>query len=89
MARSLEPATLRARLHVYQRRKLNARACFPDDTSAAFDLELRPVLQLFRQLQDVPRYAAVLAELLARHPELRQYPLAGERTGVKAAPRRH
>jgi DNA-binding transcriptional regulator YiaG len=30
-----------------------------------------------RGRSDVPRYAAVLAELLAKHPELRQYPLAG------------
>jgi DNA-binding transcriptional regulator YiaG len=26
--------------------------------------------------RDLPRYAAVLADLLVRHPELRQYPLA-------------
>jgi DNA-binding transcriptional regulator YiaG len=30
-----------------------------------------------RGRQDVPRHAAVMAELLAKHPELRQYPLGG------------
>jgi DNA-binding transcriptional regulator YiaG len=29
-----------------------------------------------RGRSDVPRYAAVLAELLLQHPELRRYPLA-------------
>ena len=33
-----------------------------------------------RGRQDVPRYALVLAELLATHPELRQYPLTMKRS---------
>ena len=28
--------------------------------------------------RDIPRYAAVLADLLVKHPELRQYPLTEE-----------